>query len=442
MSGTWIGWKRRMMDRVRNSSSARLLAAVGFSLRTKLRRMTAFERVLTLTRAAHLCPTGITFRSLCRSLRAEMEHLDPSEIEWDRVVKPSADPLHVPKGILLKPWVSPHEKGVLHVAFEDQWLKLLRSGPAKELAAKYDLILGPSWSPPPEPALMLAIKLWPGRLYSLLSNHADAERMRALSRTLTPISLLASSWVNPAAFEPYLNQPRDLDIVMLANFAPFKRHWLLFDALRSLPASYRVLLMGVAHGGQTEQHLRDDAARFGVADRFEVLQKPTREQVAQNLARARVSLILSAREGSCVAVAESLFANTPVGLVQGANIGSRVFINSLTGRFLREHCLADDLRRFVDASDNFRPRGWAMSRITYRHSTAQLNHTLRESATQDGQQWTREIEPLLKDTLLTYANPESAPAMQPHIDAFEREFGLRLGRGMHPVGVNPLSAVA
>lgn len=440
MSGTWIGWQRRLMDAVRHHPLPRWLAAQGFWLRTRLRKQSPLARVMTLAKAAHVCPTGPTFHSLCAELRRELAALDPAAIDWGKIGKQPADAHDVPKGILLKPAISPREKGVLHVPFEDQWLRLFRTGQAAALAERYDLILGPSWSPPPEPALLLALKLWPGRLYTFLSNLGDAERMRALSPALVPLPLLSSSWADPACFEPHLGRPRDLDIVMLANFAPFKRHWLLFDALRSLPASYRVLLMGVPMDGRTEGDLRREAALFGVADRFEVVVKPSRDDVARNLARAKVSLVLSRREGSCVAVSESLFADTPVGLVRGAHIGSTAYLNPCTGRYLREDRLADDLRAFVEAAATFRPRAWALAHITYRHSMAKLNNVLRDQARQQGLPWTRDLEPITKDTVSRYPSAEGARAMQPHIDAFEREFGLRLGRGM---GTRPaLVAVA
>ena len=62
----------------------------------------------------------------------------------------------MPKAIILKPPVSDLERGVLHVAFEDQWLRLLRSNHAAEIARQYDLILGPSWSLPPDLPMLLA----------------------------------------------------------------------------------------------------------------------------------------------------------------------------------------------------------------------------------------------------------------------------------------------
>ncbi len=63
---------------------------------------------------------------------------------------------------------------------------------------------------------------------------------------------------------------------------------------------------------------------------------PHAEVVARWLCRARASVILSRREGSCVVVAESLFADTPAALLENAEVGSRAFINASTGRLLRD----------------------------------------------------------------------------------------------------------
>src|SRR5207248_6140887 len=143
------------------------------------------------------------------------------------------------------------------------------------------------------------LRLWPGRIFSLLSNYKDAGLMRLLSSRLTPVPLLASHWVDPVPFEPHLGRPKDYDLVMLAHFDPVKRHWLLFEALRKLPRRFRVLLMGVPLGGRTEKDLLTEARTFGVQDRFDLVLKPARDEVMAGLARARTSLIFSRQEGAC-----------------------------------------------------------------------------------------------------------------------------------------------
>src|SRR4029453_6405503 len=173
------------------------------------------------------------------------------------------------------------------VTFEDHFLRLLRSGQAPAIAERYDLLLGPSCSPPPDIELLLMARLWPGRLFTLLSNFADAELMRAISPRLVPVPLLASSRIDPDDFPPHLGRAKDYDIVLLAHFDPVKRHWLFFDALRRLPRSYRVLLMGVPLSGRTERHLREEAELLGVADRFDLQVRPSRDEVRAGLARGR-----------------------------------------------------------------------------------------------------------------------------------------------------------
>jgi hypothetical protein len=205
------------------------------------------ERALALrVRAARACPDPERRQRLETQLRELAATLDPATLDWGQVSYSATDRREVPKAIILKPPISRAEKGILYVTFEDQWLRLLRGGQASGVAERYDLLLGPTWSPPHDLPLLVAARLWPGPLYTLLSNLDDAATMRRLSDRLVPVPLLASSWVNPDAYRGYLGSAKEYDILMVANFAPYKRHWLFFQMLRGLPRRYRVLLLGAA----------------------------------------------------------------------------------------------------------------------------------------------------------------------------------------------------
>jgi glycosyltransferase involved in cell wall biosynthesis len=421
--------KRALPESLRAHPLTRAIAArfLAFQARWLCRQPT--RRLVLLARAAQLCPDAGGRHSLTRAVREELERLDPAAIDWNALEFANTDRRDVPKAILLKPPVSDREKGVLHIPFEEQWLRLFRSGQAGAIARRYDLLLGPSWSPPPESGLLLALRLWPGRLYTLLSNFDDEERMRSLSDRLVPVPLLASSWVNPAVFEPCLGMSRDYDIVMLANFAAFKRHWLFFHVLRRLPRSYRVLLLGVPLGQRKEDALRAEARGFGVEDRFDLVVRPTRAQIAEGLCRSRISLVFSRGEGSCIAVAESLLADTPVGLFHDARIGSRVFLNARTGRLLRRHRLAQQVQQFVEESSWYRPRSWALEHISCLRSHEVLGEVFRNEARRQGLPWTRDLEPMQNDTYPCYLSADTAAEMRPWVEDFERQYGLRLGTG-------------
>jgi hypothetical protein len=58
---------------------------------------------------------------------------------------------------------------------------------------------------------------------------------------------------------------------MVANFSLFKRHWLLFRALRRMRRDLRVTLIGIPLPGRGERELRAEARAFGVAQDLEIL---------------------------------------------------------------------------------------------------------------------------------------------------------------------------
>ena len=411
MAGLGLYLKNAIAESVRANPTVQATAARVLWLRAGLERRNPTRRLALLGRAAHVSPPASGLhRRLCAAIRTELNAFDAASIDWNQVggTAPRTD---LPKAIILKAPVSAEEKGILHVAFEEQWLRLLRSGQATAIARHYDLLLGPSWSPPPDLALLLAAAAWPGRVFTLLSNYEDAEIMAALADRIVPVPLLASSWVNPALYEDCLPRAKVYDIVMLANFARFKRHWLFFHVLRSLPRYFRVLLLGVPLGDRDERALRDEARAFGVEDRFDLVVRPTRAQIVEGLCRAKTSLIFSRVEGSCIGVAESLFADTPVGLFRDARIGSKAFINEWTGRLLERRGLAGQIVRLVEESERYRARSWAMEHISCYRSTEVLNDALRVQARREGRPWTRDAVPMQNDLVPTYLDAETANRM-------------------------------
>jgi glycosyltransferase involved in cell wall biosynthesis len=251
--------------------------------------------------------------------------------------------------------------------------------------------------------------------------------MRRLSPKLVPIPLLASHWVNPDIYHPYMGQPKEHDVIMLANFAPYKRHWLFFQMLRELPRRYKVVVMGVPLGQRTEAVLMAEARAFGVQDRFDLRMRLSDDAIAESLCRSRTSLIFSAQEGSCIAVAESLFANTPVGLFHNARIGSKAFLNPATGRLLEPGRVAAQIADFIETSALYQPRAWAMENISCEASHAILNQHLRDAAKRAGQPWTTDLLPFYQNALPRYVDPEQEQEMSHWYEDFAQRYGIRLG---------------
>jgi hypothetical protein len=216
---------------------------------------------------------------------------------------------------------------------------------------------------------------------------------------------------------------------MLAGFGAVKRHFAFFKALRDLPSTVKVVLVGQPDKGRTAQSLLEEARLYGVEDRYELRESISHEEVTRALAQAKLSVILSKEEGSCVAVVESMFADTPVGIYEDAIIGSRTFINQHTGRFLTGDSLGKQLAEFLAAAPSYSPRKWAFENgVGCYQSTAALNRHLKEAALQAGEEWTRDIvvHHWCPDPVLL--RPEDRAALDYEYNDIRSRFGVKIGR--------------
>jgi glycosyltransferase involved in cell wall biosynthesis len=346
-------------------------------------------------------------------------------IDWPEFV-PAFHDRHVPKAALLKPYVGPREKGVLFIAFEDQWVKLLSLPNVRAFADRYSLVLAPS-SSPHNLVNYVFPALYPDPVFTLISNPRDLQVLPRVSDKLMVVPLYASSWVNPELFAPLPRHQRPYDLIMVASFGKVKRHQALFAALRAMPRALRLLLIGQDQDGRTAATIRALARGYGVADRFELRSNQSYAEVAQAFCQARASVVLSRREGSCVVVAESLFADTPAAVLRGAELGSRVFINDQTGRFLRDDDLAGQLTEFVTEGERYRPRAWAEQHISCFRSSRILNDVLKRHALAAGQQWTQDIAPVQRTPNPRLARAEDRCRLAAERQDVRDRFGLEMG---------------
>jgi glycosyltransferase involved in cell wall biosynthesis len=352
--------------------------------------------------------------------------LDMSRVDWREFV-PDVQRRRIEKAVVLKPCIGPKEKGVVFISFEDQWARLLWNCNLIGFDQSYTLVLSPTWSPPHSLVNYLFPVVYPGPIFSLISNTNDLKVLPRLSKRYMMIPLFASSWVNPDLYKPVPFEKKDLDILMLANFGKYKRHFLLFKALLDMPPSVRVLLIGQENGDRNGHTIMSEARAYGVQDRFELLVNAPDHTVLDAICRAKTTVVLSHREGSCVAVVESMFANTPVGIFEDAEIGSRVYINESTGRFLQSRELGKQLMDFITSAHKYSPRAFVEGNISCFQSTKTLNDMLKAHAFATSQKWTQDIAPhhWRPDPQLVSAVDRAR--MQPSYDDIEMRFGITIG---------------
>jgi glycosyltransferase involved in cell wall biosynthesis len=366
-------------------------------------------------------------RSLARSLQAtKLEGLD-----WDRFFPETKEPL-IRNGIILKA-PADGERGVLLITFEDQWLRMLRHARLEALARDYELVLSPTWSPPHDLAIATVAALWPGeRIFTLLSNFEDEEVYARFHPKLRPVPLLASSWVDPKVFASAETE-KAFDVVMVANFSPYKRHRAFFATLlaaRRQGRKLRVLCAGVPWQGRTAASLQAMANEYGVGDQLTIKVNLSDADLRAAIRSGRTAVIFSLIEGSCVAAAECLLLDVPLGMLANAHIGSKSFINPRTGRLLRPGArkTALDLARFVDDSASFRPREWMLERgVTYAGSTKVLNDAIRGEVIRSGGAWSKGLVEHRHVRLRPrYDALEDAARFSPLYRAFPGRYGVSI----------------
>ena len=381
------------------------------------------DRLLTLAQAYRRWPSG----SLESRLRRESPAVwREKKIGWQRYQAQIAGKTLI-KSLILKAPGADGEKGVLYVSFEYNWLRLLQHFDVRRLLDDYLLVCASSWSPPDFPAHWALAHIGPEPVFMQISNPSDMELYRHFDHNIRPIPIMASDWINPDFYEPTPQAKREIDILMVAGWSHVKRHWLLFRALRKMRQGLRVVLIGQDADGRTSDDVYREAKAFGVADRIEMIRDADIGKVTKYQCNSKMSIILSAREGSCVAVAESLFADTPVAMMHNAHVGSRAYINAQTGVLLHAGTMHTQLGQMIERSASFTPRAWALANITCRQATQKLNEILREYS----KSWTRDIVPMCWRPDPICVDERDNETMQPAYEQLHKRFGIVVAG--HPV---------
>jgi hypothetical protein len=237
---------------------------------------------------------------------------------------------------------------------------------------------------------------------------------------------MTCDFVDPDFYHPKPHAKREIDILMVAGWGRVKRHWLLFQALRRMRRGLRVVLIGKDLDGRTANDVFREAKAFSVADRIEILRDVPFEAVADYQCNARISLILSQQEGSCVAVTESLFADTPMGMMEGAHVGPVAYINPHTGKLLRAETTHLTLSEMIERSSEFGAREWALNHISCSLSSAKLNRALRKHAEASGAAWTTDIRTFCWRRTPEYLNPDDSRQMAAAHAELYRHHGVRV----------------
>jgi glycosyltransferase involved in cell wall biosynthesis len=340
-----------------------------------------------------------------------------------------SDSIDLERSILLKRYVSRGERGVLLVSFESELVKLARLKALHEFEDRYAIMFLPTWQPFYSEAIFRFAARAQRPYWIMPSASSDQQLCANLGPLCKPLPFQASSWVSERQYNDTV-PAKTVDLLMLANFSRYKRHWRLFEAIKDMPDSVSIILAGVPIGNRTIQSLRAEADAFGVSNRIIVRERPTDDEVASLLASAKVFCALSHKEGSYIAIAEALLAGTPVAIFDDAIVGSKEYIGPETGWLLNpRRRLGPQLVSCLSSASSLHPREWAKRHIAAEVNFPRLNDLMRAYASEIGEGWSADLAAFYcRHFEFEYSDPSVERDMTAEYHSVATLYGIRIAR--------------
>jgi glycosyltransferase involved in cell wall biosynthesis len=297
--------------------------------------------------------------------------------------------------VMLKPFdPQTREKGVLYLQYTESIRSFVGLFDLVRLAGQFRLVLEPStWGYQDESYLLLV-----GSELEVVvqaQDEIDHAYVASLGSNLHPIRLGAGDWIDPQTFAADSAAEKEFDFVMVASWAPLKRHRTFFAALATADLrDARVALVGYPWEGHTRSEIEGLARRFGLR-RVAIFERIPRIQVADVLRRSKVGVMLSRREGANRGLYECLFCDVPV-LMSSSNRGvNKAAINAHTGRLFEEGMLPAALVQMLKSYLSFSPRAWALENTGRLQAWKVLDAKLKVLAESRGETY---LQPLAQHT--------------------------------------------
>ncbi|CDI04092.1 hypothetical protein BN873_860001 [Candidatus Competibacter denitrificans Run_A_D11] len=300
-----------------------------------------------------------------------------------------------PANIIVLKSPGPNERGVIYLYYSYVYPLFMRLFDAKAVSSRYHLVLEPSWSGHFDPNILTTTQL-NAPIFVGSIEPRDAAFLKAVHSNLIPVSVGGNTWVDANVFRPLSNLgiEKDFDLISIAAWARYKRHWALFRAvarMRAMGSTPRLALVGYPLD-LTKMDILAQAQIFKIDDLIEIFEQLPPRKVNELLNRSKVHVLWSCREGTPRATIEAMAAGVPSIVREGFNYGHHYpYINDDTGRFATEQDLPKVL---IDMIDNYRlysPRDYVISFMTPEASTQRLNQEICRVALSLGEVWTRDL---------------------------------------------------
>ena len=301
---------------------------------------------------------------------------------------------------------TPAEKGVILLKYVRTFDAVVALFDLGRLMERYTFVLEPCWAGYWDPSLLMFLHR-DNPVFVQCFTADDLAFITDIGAPFVPVKLGPADWVNADLFEPPAGQEKRYDLVMVANWAPHKRHALLFEALDAIDRPLSVLLIGFPLAGYTADTIRQRAARIrNPGIRVEVLESLPAHEVAKYVSRARVFVFLSRKEGDNKALVEAMFADVPSIVYRDTVGGASSRVNASTGVFSSDADLSRTILDVLGRYTDFSPRAWALENTGSAVSTARLDALIASVMTAQGGTWREGLTEKTNSPNLAYRDPD------------------------------------
>jgi glycosyltransferase involved in cell wall biosynthesis len=323
-----------------------------------------------------------------------------------KYMAPNGSPERVFRDILVLKAARGDELGVLVVKYEVTREALFLLFDMERIFSRYWIVLEMSWSGSCHHSLMCFVGR--GRRVVVQAPEVDDIRfLRYLESNLQCIELGTGDWIDTGWSRH--GEEKHYDIVMVASWAPYKNHRLLFRALKSVSMPLRVLLIGFPAGNRTKEHIVRQFSRclgkHGARFDLTVLEDIPHDDVLRYTAQSKVAVLLSRKEGFNKAIMEAMVCDVPAIVYEGHSGGAQCRIDSSTGILSSFRELPRAIEYMVQNHARFSPRRTVLETTGSRLSTRKLNALLKASTLAGGEVWRTDIVEKVNNPNLGYRNP-------------------------------------
>ena len=305
--------------------------------------------------------------------------------------------------IMLKPWISDKEKGVLLIKYTEIMNALPFLFDIDKLQERYDLVLEPSWESP----YQMYCAFIPTKSGVFVQSLSIREQNLHKEHGFQPVPVCAGDWVNVRNFYPDDSIAKKYDFCVIANFIPAKRYPYLFAALSKYwKGDLKFAILASSHIGENGEWMKSLLAQYNLTGKADLYIEVPPAEVNKILNQSYCHVLASIREGANKANFESMSAGTPV-VVHRDHVGfpNWKFKPPLVQNYT-------DGASLVTAIGNCKNVGRqqvsveAHNLIGSKRATFILNDEIKRVTTAAGDVWTRDLLEKVNNVHAFYYNPD------------------------------------